>query len=445
MPQVDERMSTGLPELDRVLKGLIPGDNVVWQVEDVEDYVPFVRPFCRHARRQEHRLVYFRFARHGPLAGPEDGAEVVELHPEEGFEQFIVQIHRVIKSVGRGGYYLFDCLSDLAVDWYSDQMLGNFFVLTCPYLYDVEAIAYFALIRNHHSLYATGPINETAQVVIDTLRHQGRLHVHPLKVQQRYSPTMHMVHAWQDGAFTPVTASARITEILASSAWRGLESATYRLDLTHRTFLAAEAALAAAQAGEAPPEKAQDFHLRLLRMAVTRDNRLLELARRWLDLSDLLTVGRRMIGTGLIGGKSLGMLLARAVLKRRDPGWTGLLEPHDSFFIGSDVSTPSSSPTACGRPSSSSATRPLSWRAPRPPAAASWSGPSQPPSSSSSPTCSTISASRPSSSAPPACWRTTTATPSPASMKASSASTRAPRPSGWRTSSPPCAPSTPAP
>ena len=337
MSQVDERMSTGLPELDQVLRGLIPGDNVVWQVEDVEDYAPFVQPFCRHARQQEHRLVYFRFARHRPLASAQDGAEVIQLRPEDGFEQFIDQIHRVIKSVGRGGYYLFDCLSDLAVDWYSDQMLGNFFALTCPYLYDVEAIAYFALIRNHHSLYASGPIGETAQVVIDTLRHQGRLHVHPLKVQQRYSPTMHMLHAWEDGAFKPVTESARMTEVLASSAWRGLESATYRLDLTHRTFLAAETAHAAARAGEADGAKAQEYKDRLLRMAITRDSRLGELARAYLDLDDLLAVGRRMIGTGLIGGKSLGMLLARAILKRRDATWAEALEPHDSFYIGSDV------------------------------------------------------------------------------------------------------------
>jgi len=25
-----------------------------------------------------------------------------------------------------GTFYVFDCLSRLAVDWYSDQMLGNF-------------------------------------------------------------------------------------------------------------------------------------------------------------------------------------------------------------------------------------------------------------------------------------------------------------------------------
>ncbi|MFP4237249.1 MAG: PEP/pyruvate-binding domain-containing protein, partial [Desulfonatronovibrio sp.] len=46
----------------------------------------------------------------------------------------------------------------------------------------------------------------------------------------------------------------------------------------------------------------------------------------------------RMIGTGLIGGKSSGFLLARAILKKHDPRiWEDRLEPHDSFYIGSDV------------------------------------------------------------------------------------------------------------
>jgi hypothetical protein len=44
-----------------------------------------------------------------------------------------------------------------------------------------------------------------------------------------------------------------------------------------------------------------------------------------------------MIGTGLIGGKTVGMLLARAILKRTNPRYVELLEEHDSFYIGSDA------------------------------------------------------------------------------------------------------------
>ncbi len=41
-------------------------------------------------------------------------------------------------------------------------------------------------------------------------------------------------------------------------------------------------------------------------MMVTRDERLIDLASRWFDLPTCLAIRRRMIGTGLIGGKSVG-------------------------------------------------------------------------------------------------------------------------------------------
>jgi uncharacterized protein YeeX (DUF496 family) len=44
-----------------------------------------------------------------------------------------------------------------------------------------------------------------------------------------------------------------------------------------------------------------------------------------------------MIGTGMIGGKACGMLLARKIIERRKPDIYKYLEPHDSFYIGSDV------------------------------------------------------------------------------------------------------------
>ncbi|HEQ71531.1 MAG TPA: pyruvate, phosphate dikinase, partial [Spirochaetia bacterium] len=65
--------------------------------------------------------------------------------------------------------------------------------------------------------------------------------------------------------------------------------------------------------------------------------KLLELAEQYFSLSDLIAIGKRLIGSGLIGGKSVGMLLARAILRAADPEWDMILEPHDSFYIGSDV------------------------------------------------------------------------------------------------------------
>src|SRR5512134_2147689 len=154
-------LSTGLPDLDLVVRGLLPGDNIVWQVDSVEDYAPFVSPYCENALRTGRRLVYFRFARHPELVGEESGAEIHRLNPEVGFETFTAEIHRVIERAGRGTFYLFDCLSVLAADWYSDLMLGNFFMVTCPYLYELVTISYFALLRDRHASQAIDAIRGT--------------------------------------------------------------------------------------------------------------------------------------------------------------------------------------------------------------------------------------------------------------------------------------------
>jgi len=328
---------TGLPALDRVLKGLMPGDNVVFQVESIIDYLHFVRPYCEETVRRGKRLIYFRFAEHLALVPEGAGVEIYTLDPHAGFELFITEIHRVIERVRDQGRYVFDGLSDLAVDWYSDRMLGNFFVLTCPFIYDVGAVAFFTLFRNYHSFHATRPIRETTQVLLDVYRHKGSLYIRPIKVQQRHSPTMYMLHVLENDSFTPVSASCTISEVQTTVSWNRLGAPSARLGVWNRPFLQAEEIREPLHRRECTLEGARELTRRLLRMVVSRDERVLRLAERHFDLGALLDIWKRMIGTGLIGGKAVGMLLARAILKHASPRFEELLEPHDSFYIGSDV------------------------------------------------------------------------------------------------------------
>lgn len=340
MPKTRERLSTGLPGLDKVFRGLMQGDNIVWQVDSIEHYRPLVVPFARHALKNQRKVVYFRFADHLPLLELDSeaaGVEVCHLQPELGFEPFLAEIHRTINQAGRGCMYVFDCLSELAPDWCSDRMLGNFFMLTCPYIYDRASIAYFAILRNSHSFHALTPITDTTQILVDAYRYQDRFYVHPLKVQYRHSPTMYTLHAWEEETFRPVTQSYIITEILSGIPWSRLDSASYQLGYWSKTFSAAEMLqekLAAAEATEAETVPTIEH---LLHMVISRDSKVLGLAKRFFSLRDILDIRRRMIGTGLIGGKAVGMLLAQAILRRSNPRWNQLLETHDSFFIGSDV------------------------------------------------------------------------------------------------------------
>lgn len=337
MKKVYTFLSTGLPGLDAILTGVRPGDNIVMQIDDIDDYIAFVHPFCHEAQREGRPLVYFRFADHRQLLPDDVEAEVHQLHPEGGFENFISDIFDVIERVGIGGCYVFDCLSELAVDWYSDRMLGNFFMLTCPYLYSYETATYFALMRNYHTQMAIDAIHNTAQVVIDVYRNQGSLFVHPLKVYKRYSETMYMLHQWLDDRFFPVTRSATISEILGSVPQPWLDFTIHPGDVWNRTFRRAQELVDHVKQGKRLPEEENKIVTRLMRMALTRDPRLLRLAEQYIDLTGLVEIGKRMIGSGLIGGKSVGMLLSRAILCKTDPTWVTRLESHDSFFIGADV------------------------------------------------------------------------------------------------------------
>jgi len=330
--------SCGIPSLDRALGGVWAGDNIVLQVDDLQDFLPFVHRYCRYTQEAGLKLVYFRFADHPSFLPEGVEAECHHLNPEIGFEQFIFEIFTVIEKNGKGVYYLFDSLSGLAVDWYSDRMLGNFFMLTCPYLYIYDTVTFFVLLRDLHTPLAIKAIHNTAQVILDVFRSQEKLYILPIKVFERYSPTMYMLHSWDEDEFRPVTKSIELSQILAATPQPWIDVNIDWRDPWTNTFIHAQKTHGRLQRGEAVTDEAQAIKRHLIKMALTRDeDAVFRLCETYFDLADLLAIGKRMIGTGLIGGKSVGMLLARGILTKESDRFKERLEIHDSFFIGSDV------------------------------------------------------------------------------------------------------------
>lgn len=329
--------SSGIPSLDETLQGIWAGDNVVLQVDDIQDFPPFVHRFCKYANESGKTLIYFRFADHPSFLPEGAEAECYQLNPQEGFEQFITEILEVIEHYGKGICYLFDCLSGLAVDWYTDRMLANFFMLTCPYLYAYDTVAYFVLLRNLHRQLAINTIRNTAQVVLDIFRSNGTLYMHPIKVLKRHSATMYMLHIWKNDLFRPVTKSVILSEILSNITQPSIDFNTERKDTWANTLIQAQKIDREFRETGKLSENANALKTQLIKMIITRDEHLVPLCEKYFDISDLISIGKRMIGSGLIGGKSLGMLLARNILIRGNEKFSIRLEMHDSFFIGSDV------------------------------------------------------------------------------------------------------------
>ncbi|ABI57464.1 PEP/pyruvate-binding domain-containing protein [Alkalilimnicola ehrlichii MLHE-1] len=331
----DRVVSTGIDGLDQVLDGLRIGDNVVWRVDDLDDYRRFVRPFVDAAQAQGRSIIYLRYGQHAPLLSPDEGIRIVSLDALGGFEAFTRQVYQLITDHGHGAFYVCDCLSDLLNAWATDYMVGNFFQVICPYLYELDTVAYFALLPHSHSHGTLARIRETTQVLIDVRRADNEMQVQPVKVWQRHSPTMFLPHRQRGERFLPVVDSSDATRLQAQLEQRHQQLSQQRLlDYWDRLFLRASQVLSEDHNTTAR-EAVRD---QILNVLICREPRMQALARRYLNLEDLLGIRARMIGSGYIGGKAVGMLLARRILLEHAPGtWAEHLEPHDSYHLGSDV------------------------------------------------------------------------------------------------------------
>lgn len=69
-------------------------------------------------------------------------------------------------------------------------MMGNFFKVTCPFLFQFDTVAFFPLIRGKHSFEAIAKIRDIAQIFMDAYSDASHAYIRPLKVWNRFSDTM---------------------------------------------------------------------------------------------------------------------------------------------------------------------------------------------------------------------------------------------------------------
>ncbi|MHC4735232.1 MAG: PEP/pyruvate-binding domain-containing protein [Planctomycetota bacterium] len=326
--------STGLKGLDDILCDLKKGDNVVLQVDSIEDYHHFVTPYMTQALKDKRNIIYMRFAQHKPIVENQPNVTVYQLDAASGFETFSRQVHTIISQEGREAYYMFDCLSDLLTAWATDMMIGNFFMVTCPYLFELDTIAYFAILRNYHSFQTVARIRGTTQLLLDVYNFEGNFYVHPLKVWNRHSPTMFLPHVQDGEEFAPVMTSIDAARLFSHISEKGLNGSSRTLDYWDRLFMKVENILAA----PSDSKEVREIIKQLCGIMIGREKRISALAQNNFSLEDLINIKGRLIGSGFIGGKAAGMLLAQNILSKDTSfDWSRHLEPHDSFYVGSDV------------------------------------------------------------------------------------------------------------
>ena len=350
-----DRVKSGIPGLDKALDNIRLGDNVVWNVTNLNEFSYFVNPYVKQAKEDNRNLIYIRFANHPPLIemtdedfrlldieqnNPDtefsmierDGIKIYKVDPYKQFETFTLEVHRIIEKEGFDAFYVFDCLSDLQAVWSTDLMMGNFFKVTCPFLFQLDTVAFFPILRGRHSYEAIAKIRETTQLFLNVYSNSPEeVYVTPLKVWNRYSQTMFLGHK-----FNPITGFVKVLQDgqEVSKYYKTINSDKYQneqtLDSWERYMLQLRR-----EYGEG--KNIDDECDKICELMMTKDEKMLSKIREYFTFEDYITIYDRRVGSGLVGGKTCGMLLARKIIEKDRPELYANFEPDDSFYIGSDL------------------------------------------------------------------------------------------------------------
>ncbi len=327
-----DRIKSGIPEMDTALDNIRLGDNVVWRVSDLSEFRLFMEPYVRQAIEDKRNIIYFRFASHEPLLEDRPEIKRVDVPLSHRFENFTVDIHNVIEKEGYDAFYVFDCLSELQTAWATDLMMGNFFRVTCPFLFILDTVAFFPIIRGKHSVQAINKILNTTQLFFDVYSDKKNIYVRPEKVWNRNSETMFLPHTYdpETGKFRPIldgVKSSRFYQTLGQAQRSAEEQYSDSWDrFFNRVKLMRENGM-----------DISDDCSQMCDIMMTRDPKMRDMVKEHFTPEDYFAVRDHMVGTGMIGGKACGMLLARAIIRNREPDISDVLEPHDSFYVGSDL------------------------------------------------------------------------------------------------------------
>ena len=351
-----DRIKSGIPGMDQALDNIRFGDNVVWNVTNLNEFSYFVGPYVKQAKEDNRNLIYIRFSNDPPLIemseedfrlleieenNPDtefcmierDGIKIYKVNPYNQFETFTLEVHRIIEKEGFDAFYVFDCLSDLQAVWSTDLMMGNFFKVTCPFLFQLDTVAYFPIIRGRHSYDAIAKIRETTQLFLNVYSNSPEeVYVSPLKVWNRYSQTMFLGHK-----FNPVTGSVKVLQ-------DGQEVSRYYKLINDsdkyqngQTLDSWERYMLQVKREYEEGVNIDDECDKICELMMTKDEKMLSKIKEYFTYEDYLTIYNRRVGSGLVGGKTCGMLLARKIIEKERPEIYRNFEPDDSFYIGSDL------------------------------------------------------------------------------------------------------------
>jgi transcriptional regulator with XRE-family HTH domain len=157
----DERISSGIDDLDRVLDGLVAGDNVVWVADDPNVHDHLERAFLGFGSGPRALVLL-----EGSTPDLPPGVEIVDGRPGQPHAD-PMELERSIIAIGSkpGARLVIRGLDSLTERLGVERTVG-FFTRTCPRLFDLGAIAYWRATR-HGSGRALEAVQRVTQCVLE--------------------------------------------------------------------------------------------------------------------------------------------------------------------------------------------------------------------------------------------------------------------------------------
>jgi transcriptional regulator with XRE-family HTH domain/KaiC/GvpD/RAD55 family RecA-like ATPase len=227
------RIATGVSQLDRLLGGLLIGDNVVLH-DDAGSLAPvFCLNFMQASQSQEKPIIYVSFDRSprnlldklGPLAeynnlvildcftyGKGEGSDIfLKFYEDKDNERacriIAVDEPRKVDKVMAAFYgihgemegdvrFVFESLTGMQELWGGEENLIKFYTHSCPRLYELNTVAYWIMEKGAHSSRLKAQINQIAQVAIDLSVKRGKTYLTILKAENRDQEAMNKPYSY---------------------------------------------------------------------------------------------------------------------------------------------------------------------------------------------------------------------------------------------------------
>jgi Nif-specific regulatory protein len=198
-------LTTGLVEIDRLVGGVLPGDNIVWEVDSGAPVDQFAAAYLTASEAQGATITYVSFNRSPQTISRAWGRDVsqgafqlidcfssgkgnndkvfLDFYESggEGARSSVVhvgnpsdptELERALANTGAAGRginarYVFDSLTGMLDLWGDEDVVLRFFGHICPRLFDLSAIAYWFLETEAHSPRFLAKVRHITQVVLE--------------------------------------------------------------------------------------------------------------------------------------------------------------------------------------------------------------------------------------------------------------------------------------